>query len=505
MGTFWFVRDFSQYQAAMREGGSSQSWLIHDRFTAEPHSPALMYPLYVALGKLAASLRQEELALFAAVEWLGRIALVGALYWFVGTFLPRARERRLAFLLAVGTLGLVGWMMPLGLALGAAGIGSGSHIEASPVNVYLELNTLGIFFAAPHLMLGLALTLLAAPLYLRASQRGQVRWLAALGGATASLSAVHPFNLPVLVSVLLADAVISTRATGGRLNLVAAAVAALAAAPLSLYNALLFQLDPFWSATYGAQNQMPAPPPWALPFDLGIVLIAAPAAWWTVRTWPAAQRRLLLLWVTLALACLYLPVPYQRRFAFGVQPALAVLGAVGLLAINRWMRERAWGPVRRRAVNYTVALAALMTVVLAYASLLASAARNAPVPVYLWSKSEAQAARWLGQHDGPNDVVLAATAFANPLVGLIHGRVVHGHPVATRDSAEKDTLVQRFYAANVTSAERSALLHQTGATIVALGPRERALGANDLSAQPDLELVYAQDGVQWFRVRGTGP
>jgi hypothetical protein len=249
---------------------------------------------------------------------------------------------------------------------------------------------------------------------------------------------------------------------------------------------------------------MPAPPPWALPFDLGIVLLAAPAAWWTVRAWPAERRRLLLLWGALALAWLYLPVPYQRRFAFGAQPALAVLGAVGLLAINRWMRERAWGPVRRRAMNYTVALAALMTVVLAYASLLASAARNAPVPVYLWSKSEAQAARWLGEHDGPNDVVLAATAFANPLVGVIHGRVVHGHPVATRASAEKEALVQRFYASDTSTAERSILLHHAGATIVALGPRERALGASDLSAQPELELLYAQDGVQWFRVQGTG-
>lgn len=504
VGTFWFVGDFSQYQAAMLEGGFSDSWLVHDHLTAEPHSPVLMYPLYVALGKLAASLGLDAMALFTTLEWLGRIVLVGALYGFVGTFLPRPRERRLAFLLAVGTIGLAAWTVPLGLALDAAGIRSRDQIEPIPVNVFLEFNTLGTFFSAPHLMLGLALTLLAAPLYLQASQRGQARWLAALGGATATLSAIHPFNLPVLLSVLLADALLALRASGRARPLVAAVVATCAAAPLTLYSALIFQLDPFWSATYRTQNLMPAPPPWSLPIDLGIVLLAAPAAWWTVRTWPAERRRLLLLWVALAFAWLYLPVPYQRRFAFGVQPALAVLASVGLLAINHWMRERAWGPVRRRAVNYTVAFAALMGVVFTAASLLASAARNTPFEVYVWSKSEVEASQWLAAHSGPNDVVLTATKFAIPLAGVIHGRVVHAHPVATLDYTEKEALVKRFYSADASTTERSALLRQTGATIVALGPRERALGVHDLDAQPDLELLYAQDDVRWYQVREAG-
>ena len=54
LGTFWFSRDFSQYAAAMREGARQSSWLIHDHFSAEPHTAALMYPLYVAAGKFAA-------------------------------------------------------------------------------------------------------------------------------------------------------------------------------------------------------------------------------------------------------------------------------------------------------------------------------------------------------------------------------------------------------------------------------------------------------------------
>ena len=62
---------------------------------------------------------------------------------------------------------------------------------------------------------------------------------------------------------------------------------------------------------------------------------------------------------------------------------------------------------------------------------------NEPAEVYLWSRPEAAAAAWLGDHSTVQDVVLASTEFANPLAGAIDGRVVHGHIVATLHSARK--------------------------------------------------------------------
>ena len=78
--------------------------------------------------------------------------------------------------------------------------------------------------------------------------------------------------------------------------------------------------------------------------------------------------------------------------------------------------------------------------------------------------------------------------------------MVHGHIVATLHSDAKAALVSEFYSFNASTAERSAILAETGATVVALGPRERALGTTDLSSQGDLSLVYDQDGVELFRV-----
>ena len=494
IGTFWFMRDFSQYEAAMREGASQSGWLIHDHFSAEPHAAALMYPLYVGAGKAAALLGWSNFAIFAALEWLGRLALVGATYAFASTFLREPRQRQVALVLSLGTLGLDTLAALARALLDAAGVHALAALLPDTINPYLEVSSFGALLSAPHLMLGLALTLVCAPVYLRAA-RGNVRWLALLGVAIASLSLVHSFNTPVLVSVLALHAALS-----GRRAWPAAVVAGLAAAPMALYSLVLYQTDPFWSGTYSLQNLMPSPPPWSLPLDFGLVLLAAPLAWPVVRTWPVQRRRLMLAWIGLGLVWMYAPVPYQRRFALGVQPALAVLAALGLLELNARMRLRGVGAITQRLVNYAVIVGAVSTSLLVYLSVVASAISNKPAEVYLWTRPEAAAAAWLGEHSTAQDVVLASTEFANPLVGDIDGRVVHGHIVATLHSDQKETLVKRFYAADATPQERADLLLASQATLVAVGPHERALGVGDLTAQPGLDLVYDRHGVQLYRV-----
>src|SRR5437660_10571623 len=201
IGAFWFMRDFSQYEAAMREGASQSGWLIHDHFSAEPHSAVLMYPLYVGTGKAAALLGLSNFAIFAALEWLGRFAIVGATYAFAATFLREPRQRHLALALSLGTLGLDTLTALTRALLDAVGMHALAALLPDTINPYLEVSSFGALLSAPHLMLGLALTLLCAPVYLRAA-RGSRLWLAVLGLTIASLSLVHSFNTPVLVSVL---------------------------------------------------------------------------------------------------------------------------------------------------------------------------------------------------------------------------------------------------------------------------------------------------------------
>src|SRR5262249_38877946 len=115
IGTFWFSRDFSQYEAAMRDGARTSGWLIHDHFSAEPHAAALMYPLYVGAGKVSAAIDQDPLAVFAVLEWIGRFAVLASVYVFVAAFARSRHERLLAVGLILGSLGLDAWALPLRL------------------------------------------------------------------------------------------------------------------------------------------------------------------------------------------------------------------------------------------------------------------------------------------------------------------------------------------------------------------------------------------------------
>src|SRR3954454_5395886 len=68
VGNYWYHTDFSAYRAAMLEGATTPSWLIHNPATAEEHHPALMFPLYVTLGKLAATTGLSTMTIFGAAE-----------------------------------------------------------------------------------------------------------------------------------------------------------------------------------------------------------------------------------------------------------------------------------------------------------------------------------------------------------------------------------------------------------------------------------------------------
>src|SRR2546423_10589289 len=101
LGTVWFVNDFAQYESAMRQGADQPGWLIHDSFTAEPHQPTLMFPLYVGIGKLATALQMPAISLEQIVELLARLLFVVTLWRVFPAVIHRRLAARRAFRLAL--------------------------------------------------------------------------------------------------------------------------------------------------------------------------------------------------------------------------------------------------------------------------------------------------------------------------------------------------------------------------------------------------------------------
>ena len=464
LGTAWFVNDFAQYESAMRQGAEQAGWLVQDPFTAEPHPAAFMFPMYVGIGKLAATLHVPAMAVEHTVEVLARIALVLALWRFSRAFASGKSAARWALLLA---------LFASGFELFAAVLGGYSG------NWSYELNGFGLLFAAPHVPLAMAATLelareglLRPRFHFSEGQKGHppfeipLRWLLKMGALSAVVALLHPFHEPVLLGAMFIAGLIYWRSGRGVATLAAAMLAGFAALPVLWPTIATFSFQPFWGLTYTSQNLLPSPAPHQLLVDLGptLVLAIAGAAMFRGRVAPFG----LVLWLLLALIAMYLPVPYQRRLSFGIQPTVAVLAANALMAASGRLSQRRASILRLG----TVALAASSTVLI-LVSVVASSFRNAPLPVYRSTTDLDAAATWLATEAGPSDIILADWDASNYLAARTPARVFGGHPVATLDPDEK-----RFAMAAVFAHSSSLVVARgLGAQWLVYGPDEAALPA----------------------------
>jgi hypothetical protein len=451
-GTAWFVDDFAQYESAMRQGADEpgwSNWLISDPFTSEPHPPALMYPLYVGVGKLSTLLGVPSTAIEHVVEILARTLLVLALWRFCRAFARGRIAVRWAF----------------GLALFA----SGFEFFAALVGGYTgnwsyEMNGLGLLFAAPHVPLAMAGTLELARALLSPRRTTTLKWLLAVALLSAAIALLQPFHLPVLLGAAVLTGLSFWLTRRGLTNLVGALVAVVASLPILLPTIATFGFQPFWDATYAAQNVLPSPAPHELLVDLGPTLVLALLGAYALRGRVAPFG--LVLWLLLALVAMYLPVPYQRRLAFGIEPIVAVLAANSLVAACRRLTP-GWSASLRLL---TLAVAASGTA-LVLVGVVDSGTGNAPQPVYRSTTDLDAAAAWLETHAAANDVILADWGASNYLAPRTAARVYGGHPVATLHPDQK-----RFAIATVFAHQGSlAVARQLGARWLVYGPSEAGL------------------------------
>ena len=511
--SIWAPHDYAQYAAAMREGASSGSWLIHDHLTGEPHDPVFMYTLYVALGKLAAALGLDFELAYHLAEVAARAVLLVAVYAFASAVLSTVHRRRLAFVLTLFTSGLAVF------AVGARVVGAELGTTPAELN-WPEVNTFLVLLTAPHLQLGLAFLLLAARYYLVSWTSTSVANPAVAGAMALALGLTNPFSLVtlcVVVTVHLGLMWLPSRALPRR-AIWSGITILLGSAPLLAYNLLAFAADPFWSLTYGQQNVQPSPPPIQLVLGLGGLLVFTLSGLRGFLRRPTPGTWFVLVWIALSLGLMYAPLQVQRRFAFGLHPLLAVVAAVGLEPVWRWARRERRFPRSLLRPLSTLLLAQVLfgSTAILYAAAIREASdpygralneasgfaaqAAAPGSGVFQSRSLKDTALWLAGTMGPNDVVLAENATGNYLAAFIPGRVFVGHWVATLDHGPKQAATRRFYRGDLQPEERRRFLAANNIRYVVYGPIERARGGSLPILTADLVRVATYADVTVYEV-----
>jgi len=495
VGTYWYHEDFPVYLAAMQEGALTPSWLVHNHMTTEPHSPIMMFPLYVLIGKIAAFTGFPVLGVYAAVEWLARCILAVVLYLFIAALIANPPGRRFAFVLAVFSAGAGFWTTIIS-ELFAPG-----RVETSDrfINLHVEATTFGTFLTAPHIPLGLA-GILGGLLAYPGACRGSPVGLALLVACVLGVGLVHPFSLPILLAAFGVHAWLRTLVDRqiSWPEIRAVAIAAAIGAPIVVYNYVTFTFAPVWSEAFSTQNVLPSPLPWELVLDYGPALALAPFGILALRGRLTAEHRIVLTWLAIMAVAIYAPVPYQRRFAFGAQPALAALAALGWPLAKQaaaaglahlGVPARLSPGLARRALAYSVLVLGFPTVVFGYFAVNFSA-MNANGPLAYYGDRDTRAVgEWIAQQSGAEDVIFSSFATGAALGGIVPGRVYASHRGVTIRAAEKKAAIASVYRGELSREDARSLLETIGVTYVVFGIEERMLGAWDPGAELGLPIA----------------
>jgi hypothetical protein len=479
----------------MRQGAEG-AWLFRIAYTPEPHRGALFFPFHLLLGKVAALLPGNDLT--ARMVWVYHgarvvfgLTLLLMIYRFLAEFTERVAVRRLAWLLATFGGGL-GWLLVV--------LGQPGWLGSMPLDFILpEGFTFLVLYSLPHIALARSLLLLGVLCLLRAWQQRpgaasrltSFKWAALTGLLWLVMGLIVPFYVPV-AWVVTGSAWLALGLRNRRIpwqEAWRAGIVGLLSAPVVLYSAWVFTVDPVYK-TWGAQNLISSPHPFHYLAAYGVLL--ALAAFAARDAWHGEGSTWLpLVWVAVVPLLVYLPINVQRRLVEGVQVPLSLLAALGFHKFR-------WQGFRLRVLSVVLLVGLSLTNVMLVAGN-CLALRGQPAPIYR-DKWEVAALDWLGQRVEFDDVVLGAYGTGNYLPARAKARSFVGHGPESVRVDEKKALVAQFFASETGDQWRRDLLSSYGVDWLFWGPIEQELGGFDPRGVGYLQQVYDTMGYIIFEV-----
>lgn len=473
--------DSASYLAKMRQGWEG-SWRFVLPFTAQPGEGAYLFTFYLFLGHLARITGLSMVLVFHIARGIGSLLLLLALARFVHrVFRDQADLAMVAFALAAVGSGM-GWLLMF-----SGYLTSDTWVaEAYP---FLSM------FSNPHFPIGLAILLWYFAPLMGAGERPRPALLLLLAGL--AVSVIMPFG--VVVGLLIAGSTVLWKWLEARRQTRTAALDwqhvfwfGLVGGLFLLYQFWAAQTDPIL-AGWNAQNLTITRPLWdvvlslspALPLALiGVVYL------WREKSHPA--RHLLIAWLVLGLALIYVPFSLQRRFMLGLYVPTAVLALLGVQVL----RARFKRPLR--GLIPTLLSLSFLTNVL-WVLILMMGALTHPPELYL-ATNEVQAFAWIRSNTAPDALVLASPEIGLLIPGLTGRRVIYGHPYETVNAVEEQAAVESFFREPVVVTRDDPRLEERGVSYIFYSPREAELalgGGPDFTALP---VVFQAGSVTIYEV-----
>ena len=499
-GVVFDVPDVMQYFSWMRDHHTHL--LVPNRMTSEPNDPALFNSLWLVLAQVQQLTGWSNAAIFQLLRLVSGAAFLLTLWWFVGLFLPQARQRWTAYLVITLGGGL-GWIWVIEKYV--------RHLSdvSQPLDLYVvEPNAFFALLALPHLLLAATMICAIFGLFIQAEQRGnEWRRYGAAALIALALGLSHTYDLimvyAVLISYVLLQMLRARRILWGQ-GLGLAAIGLLSSPPAAYFTYLTAR-NPLWKEVLSQFDNAGIFTPnllhiWVL---LGVpALITALAGLGLLvrrgtraAVMPATPRATFLwVWVVVGFGLLYIPTNFQIKMLNPYQVPLALIATA---AVARFAAARF---PRRAALALALLVALTLPANLYIFSWRLLELRRADVPFYL-SSSQSAALRWLDGRSAEAAVVLSGLDIGQYIAADTGHRSFLGHWAQTAHYFAKRDTVAAFFAANTPAATRHALLQHNDVRYVIYGPEERRLGGFDPATDPQFQQVFAAGDTAIFAVQ----
>src|SRR5581483_11002290 len=423
-----YPEDSFGYMAWARQAADG-ALLLKLKYTALPHAPFLFHPLFLVCGWLSALFSCDVAMVFFWMKALGVVIFLNAFYRYSDFLGLSAGESIVATILLGISSGLGGIFMLIGITNPWARLSTDLWMP--------EVSTFWSLLWNPLFPFSLATMLLSIFWMDRGTRDSRPADLWRSGLACAGTALLHPYSLPLLFILTVIVATVRQ----GRDAFAYLWRYFAAAAPFAIYVAAIPHFQPL-VAQHSVTGQMKSPTPLEYVFGFGPLLVVVILGIVALRRQFLNRSWQLLVWFAAALALAYLPVWFQRKFVFGAQIPLTIVGALVVFSAFKSIRRRAG-----KSVATTLAIILLPVFCSTSIYILAQALREVRenrTDAYYLTDEMVNALDNLRERSRRDDVVLATISTSRLIPALCGDTAMWGHWAMSVDRQQREEQIRHI-------------------------------------------------------------
>lgn len=471
--------------------------LFENLFTGDPQRPVIFHPVWLVAGWFGAATTLPTPIVFHVFRLAADILLLLVVYRFCVWLGLRTNERRVAFLVIALSSGL------------GIFITDWQHFKLfeqfhSTDLAVSESTTFGTLYHSPLFPLSQALVILVVQGFITAFEESRRSLLLAVGGLVALVAVIHTYDLVTAAAVLggiglmylLTNVFVTPKDLFRYLRYGLALLPFVV--PAALYFELVLYREPA-VAGWLQQNITLSPSIWA--YLLGYGLLTPLAAFGVAHVLSQHRTRLyvVITWLVTSAVLIYFPyLTFQRRLSSGMHIPLAILAALGLVALWRFLYPRSrFGAIA--VIGMLSSMLVATTIGIVVRDSLHLMRQNDSDHAYFYSADEVAAQRFLLANAGSEGVIYGDPWQSNQLSGLgLRTFIGHGHQTTHWEQKRSD--LDHFFT-DWTAVEQEQYFKDNGIGWLYYGPREQKLGSWDPDVASWLVPAFSAGAITVYAVR----